>query len=271
MLVPGYSDEPYLRIGSYGVQRNERSPATYLNATVLGETALPSHADPAADPEWTSLSPSPIFRWHDHRTHWMGTDLPPAVQAEPSQSHLISSWEVPLSDGGEPVLIRGTLTWTPPPSSLPWTVLAVALLVAAVALAGRARWQRPMLGLLLGLVILDGLHLATTPLPAESALFGLTAGSVPTVAALLLTWASWRSIKAGTSTAAYTVGIAAWLVVVQSLSDLDVLWNSQLPAAGPDWLTRLAVSVGVGLGAGVGLGCLRVLARSQPVAAGRAG
>lgn len=110
VLVPGYSEEPYLRIGPGGVQRNERSPATYLNATVQGDSALPPQADTDADPDWVTLSSSATFRWHDHRTHWMGTVLPPAVQADPGNTHLISSWQVPLSYGGESVLINGTLT-----------------------------------------------------------------------------------------------------------------------------------------------------------------
>ncbi|MBA2390638.1 MAG: hypothetical protein H0V67_10340 [Geodermatophilaceae bacterium] len=263
VLVPGYSDEPYLWIGPSGVQRNERSPATYLNATAEGTTVLPPQADPGADPDWVTLSTAPMLGWHDHRTHWMGTDLPPAVQADPTRVHLISSWEVPLSFDGEPVVISGTLTWTPPPSSLPWTVLAVALFALAVGVAGRERWRRPMLVLLVVLVTVDGLHLAISSLAGESSAFTITAGSLPTAVALLLTWASWRSVKAGTTTVAYTGGIAAWLVCIQSLSDLDVLWHSQLPSAAPGWLTRAAVTVGVGLGAGLALGCLRVLARSR--------
>ena len=31
VAVPGYDDEPYLRIGPDGVWRNARSPATYIN------------------------------------------------------------------------------------------------------------------------------------------------------------------------------------------------------------------------------------------------
>jgi hypothetical protein len=111
VVVPGYSEEPYLRIGLGGVQRNDRSPATYLNATVQGDTPLPPRADASASPEWEKLSTSSVFRWHDHRTHWMGTDLPPAVQADPTRANLISSWEVPVWYGADPVLISGTLTW----------------------------------------------------------------------------------------------------------------------------------------------------------------
>ena len=70
-------------------------------------------------------------------------------------------------------------------------------------------------------------------------------------------------MRVRTSSAVYAAGIAAWLLLVQGLSDLDVLCTSQLPSAGPDWLTRLVVTVTVGLGAGVAGGCLRVLTRSR--------
>ena len=36
VVVPGYSDEPYLRIGPDGVWRNANSPATYLNLDRFG-------------------------------------------------------------------------------------------------------------------------------------------------------------------------------------------------------------------------------------------
>lgn len=259
LLVPGYSEEPYLRISADGVQRNTRSPATYLNVTVGGDTELPSEADPLAEPEWVTVASEGSFQWHDHRTHWMGAQPPAETVVEPDRSHLISTWSIPLSYDGRSMTVEGTLTWTPPPSSLPATVAIVGLAVTGVALAGRARWQRPMAGLVMLLVGAEVLHLVLAPLPDQSPVFGVIAGSLPTLVAAGLAWVSWRSARAGTATVAYTAGIAAWLILAQGLSDVSVLWNSQLPAVGPDWLTRGSVVVTVGLGAGVALGSLRVL------------
>ena len=42
VMVPGYSDEPYLRIGPDGVWRNANSPATYINLDRYGRTTLPA-------------------------------------------------------------------------------------------------------------------------------------------------------------------------------------------------------------------------------------
>src|SRR4051794_41086097 len=57
--VPGYSDEPYLRIGPDGVWRNRNSPATYINLSLSGNTTLPPHADPTAAADWEQVSTKP--------------------------------------------------------------------------------------------------------------------------------------------------------------------------------------------------------------------
>ena len=59
VLVPGYSDEPYLRIGPGGVWRNARSPATYINLDRYGRTSLPADAEASAEPAWEQVSTEP--------------------------------------------------------------------------------------------------------------------------------------------------------------------------------------------------------------------
>lgn len=261
--VPGYSEEPYLEIGPDVVRRNVRSPATYLNTSPTGDVRLPAVADPAAAPDWAEVATTPTYAWHDHRTHWMGDELPAAVAADPRSVHLIAEWSVPLVYDGAEVLVEGTLTWYPPPSSLPSTLTVVGLVVLALALAGRSDWPRPLVGLLGLAVTAEAIHLATAPLPEESAVYGVAAAALPLLVAAALTVLAWRSARAGTGTVVYVAGIAAWLILLQGLSDASVLWNSQLPAAGPDWLTRVCVLLAVGLGLGVALGTLRVLLRGR--------
>ena len=130
VLVPGYSDEPYLRIGPDGVWRNAHSPATYINLDRYGRTTLPDRADAAADPAWEQVSTEPHYVWHDHRTHWMSENLlPPEVAADPDRSHTVFEWTVPIRHGDTAVEVAGELTWSPPPPAL----AGVAALRAAVA------------------------------------------------------------------------------------------------------------------------------------------
>ncbi|MCU1501680.1 MAG: hypothetical protein JWM12_1034, partial [Ilumatobacteraceae bacterium] len=78
LVVEGYEHEPYLRISDAGVERNVRSPATYLNQNRYARVAVPAIADSSAAPEWDRISTGRTVEWHDHRTHWMDT-VPPAV------------------------------------------------------------------------------------------------------------------------------------------------------------------------------------------------
>src|SRR5262245_36113146 len=55
VVVLGYDDEPYLRVGPRGVFENTRSPATYINRT-LTPSAPPKSADSSAPPEWRRVS-----------------------------------------------------------------------------------------------------------------------------------------------------------------------------------------------------------------------
>jgi len=142
LIVHGYENEPYLRFDSSGVYQNQRSPATYLNQNRYANVDPPATADADATPEWAQLSAARTARWHDHRTHWMSTTPPAQVRQQPDQRHvIIERWEIPLTIGGQPAVVAGTLTWTPPPSLVPW--IAVAALIAFV-IAGLlwSRWSR---------------------------------------------------------------------------------------------------------------------------------
>ena len=62
LTVDGYDGEPYLRIGSAGVERNVRSPATYLNQNRYARVEIPATADSSAAPQWQTLSDGPDRR-----------------------------------------------------------------------------------------------------------------------------------------------------------------------------------------------------------------
>ncbi|WP_341719345.1 hypothetical protein QQG74_06250 [Micromonospora sp. FIMYZ51] len=134
--VIGYSGEPYLRVGPDGVFENTRSPATYLNRTIAGDTVLPAEVDPAAAPHWRRVDDGPTVRWHDQRALWREPGPPAQVRAAPDREHLVRDWAVPLRAAPGPLEIRGTLTWVPPPDAYVWWVAVTlgALAVGAVGL-----------------------------------------------------------------------------------------------------------------------------------------
>ncbi|MGC4747290.1 hypothetical protein ACLQ28_16790 [Micromonospora sp. DT201] len=132
--VIGYSGEPYLRVGPDGVFENSRSPATYLNRTIAGDTTLPAEADPAAAPSWRRIADGTTARWHDQRALWQESEPPAEVRAAPDREHRVRDWTVPLRDGADPVMISGTLDWVPPPDAYTWWAVTIVGLLAVGAL-----------------------------------------------------------------------------------------------------------------------------------------
>ena len=257
--VPGYSNEPYLRIGPDGVWRNARSPATYLDLDRFGRTPVPADTDPQAAPRWVQVSTQPSYVWHDHRTHWMSQGmLPPAVAAAPDRPHTVIHWTVPMSYRGSAVAVTGVLTWSPPPSpALVWPVY-VLLLAAVVAAGWLARGPRPLAGLL-GLGAVAALwHALATPEPPASV--SSHAGAVlsallPALLVLLAAAIAGRAAVHGRGGLTGLLAVAAgWLLLIEGLPDVDALWTAHVLAAGPLLLARAAVAVMLAGGLGLVLG-----------------
>ena len=97
-----------------GVERNERSPATFYNQDRYARTAPPASADATATTEWHQISACRTISWHDHRTHWMSSVLPAQVAANPARTVVIyPQWQIPLSIDGRAVTVNGRLTSIP--------------------------------------------------------------------------------------------------------------------------------------------------------------
>lgn len=266
VLVPGYSGEPYLRIGPDGVWRNAHAPATYINLDRYGRMALPAHADPDAAPEWEQVSTRPEYVWHDHRTHWMSEGvLPPQVAADPTREHVVSEWVVPVRHGATEAEIAGVLTWSPPPSAwLVWPVVA-GLLSLTVAAGLLARTPRP-LGALLAVGAAAALwHAVATPAPSVAV--GSHAGAIvsallPGLATLLCAGLGVRAALRGRGAMTGLLAVVTgWLLLVQGLPDVDVLWSANVASAGPEVLARAAVTVLATLGVGLVIGGIAAVRR----------
>jgi hypothetical protein len=144
VLIYGYEGEPFARVlGDGTVQKNRRSPATYLNVDRYAEASVPESADPKAPPEWETIDKSGTLRWHDHRAHYMGKDTPPQVKDE-SKRTKVFDYEIPLRIDGREGEIAGTLFWVGPAeaSKGPFLIGGAAILLlggAAVLIARRRR------------------------------------------------------------------------------------------------------------------------------------
>lgn len=147
VLIYGYDGEPFARVLRDGtVQKNRRSPATYLNVDRYAEAAVPGIADADAPPDWETVDRSGTLRWHDHRAHYMGKDTPPQVKDE-SRRTKVFDYEVPLRIDGRRGAVEGTLFWVGPTdtSKAPFLIGGVAILLlggATVLIARRRRGSR---------------------------------------------------------------------------------------------------------------------------------
>jgi hypothetical protein len=270
VVVPGYQDEPYLRIGPDGVWRNQRSPATYINLDRYARVTLPEQVDSRAEPDWVQVSTEPHYVWHDHRTHWMSQgQLPPAVAADPGRSHTVFEWTVPVRYGDTPADVTGVLTWTPPPS--PWLVwpLYAALALAAAAAGLLARTPRPLGALLLVGAAAALWHAAATPVPAvsiSSHTGAILAALLPALTAAVVAGIGFRAARRGRGAMAGLFAVVlGWLMLVQGLPDVDVLWSANVLSNGPQAVGRIAVALLLALGAGLVVGGIAAVRRFREV------
>lgn len=278
LTVTGYSDEPYLRIGPDGVFENRASEAAYVNTDRYGEVGeIPSEVGPEFPPRWTKVSDDPTYAWHDHRIHWMSTQLPPMV-VDTSVETLINPWEVVYQFGDEPSKITGELRWTPPPSPLPW--LAAGLVLTAPALLGlRARrdgdgWIkamiRPAAAVLFVVSVLNISHLLddflAVPAPLSSQLIAALQTALFIAIGLFGAVIAWRG-REGAFTA---LGVgSAGILVGQGILYLPALRAATSASVFPDWLTRLVISLSLFQALWVGIVAVlgnRRLASSESVA-----
>lgn len=253
VVVLGYEDEPYLRIGPDGVFENQRSPATYLNRDRTGSQTGPSTVDPEAEPDWKKISSSHTARWHDHRIHWMGANVD-----RPDHRFVVEDqWVVPLEYAGDRLEVTGQLIWVPGPSPLPWWGVVVALIVLGAVVGLRPWWGKGLATLLAALIVTDLAHVigivgATAGGPnlvaaGPSLIYSIVGWGVGIVGVSLL----WRAKRDGLFAAIFA---GVLLAVFGGLSDLSVLDHSQVPFAWSAASARVLVAATLGLGLGVTLG-----------------
>lgn len=275
--VIGYSGEPYLRIGPDGVFENTRSPATYLNRTIGGETALPAEADPAAPPSWRRVDDGTTARWHDQRALWQESAPPAAALAAPDREHRVREWTVPLRDGTDPVLIGGTLDWVPPPDAYTWWAVTIVGLLAVGALglvATAAPAGARAMSALGALLVVGGALAVAYPLGREldagargvgGVLVGLLSGQIwSLLTGLGAIAAGWYALSRRPA-ADFVVALAgACLALFAGVANAAVFTRSIAPVPWSPEIARVIVAAALITGAGATLaGVLRLHATAR--------
>jgi hypothetical protein len=272
VVVEGYVDEPYLRVGPDGVFENELSPATYLNRNRSGDQQPPPEADPEAAPRWKKVSSGQTARWHDHRAHWMLDSDPPGVQRAPDrrQSVLDDGWTIEMRHGATTITAAGDLLWVPGPSPFPWFAIAAVLAAAAIAASLSRRWAGALAVLVGALIVTDlvhgigiagaaggGLGTKIGALFASSGVFSPVAWIAGGAAIVLLL----RGSADGLFLAIFA-GLA--VALFGGVADSAVLRRSQVPFLWDASVARVTVAASLGLGVGVMAGAALALRRVPP-------
>ncbi|GAA1764332.1 iron uptake transporter deferrochelatase/peroxidase subunit [Luedemannella helvata] len=256
VIVRGYADEPYARVGPGGVFVNDNSPARYLNANRFGSVKVPAGVDPENPPTWRKVDNATVYRWHDHRIHWMATTMPPAVAAAPTERHLISEWSVVLDLGDRQLTAEGTLEWVPGPDP-GWffaaAVVAGLLVLGAAFLPRPARWLGAAAAAMVAIDLVHSVGIGVIAAGTVPERLGAVIGSDFTQ---LLIWIIGGLgavlLLRGHLRATWLTAVAGMLVgSISGLSDLPTLWRSSAPSALPADLNRATVAVALGLGVGL--------------------
>jgi hypothetical protein len=147
VVIDDYNGKPYARIlADRTVQVNTNSPAYYLNDDRYADVTVPKGL--GKQPNWKLQDRTGRFEWHDHRIHWMAKTLPPQVKDQNRRTHIFD-WRVPISIGGRPGAITGSLTWVPldtggsVPMAAIWGFAALLILLSIVAVVVRRRRLAP--------------------------------------------------------------------------------------------------------------------------------
>jgi hypothetical protein len=145
VVIEDYEGGPYARLlADRTVEVNTNSEAYYLNDDRFADVTVPDGL--GARPRWKVVNHTGRFEWHDHRAHYMSPALPKQVTDRERRTHVFD-WEVPITVGGEPGAISGSLHWVPlPGGSVPagaiWGAAAGLILLSLLVLVVRRRRAR---------------------------------------------------------------------------------------------------------------------------------
>ncbi len=257
VIVLGYDDEPYLRVGPSGAYQNDRSPALYINrsATVIG--TMPATADATAPPQWHRIGNGPTLKWHDHRTHWMGTDDPPSVSRDPGSVHLVQRFRLALvrdnARDTTQAAVVGDVRWVPGPSPWLWIVGALVLALAIVVAGRTRRWGTAVGAALVLLSAAQVLHVIGLWGASTASSWSRLGTAAYALGGIVLAVLALGVLARRGPEAAVPVALLAGLALALAggFADVTTLSRSQIPTTISHALDRLAVALTLGSGSGL--------------------
>jgi hypothetical protein len=223
------------------------------------------------------VRPGATARWHDHRVHWMADNPPPEVAADPTRTHRIRDWVVPLRTGSSTVEARGTLDWLPPPEPGTWWAVcllaaaAVATLGARAPAAGRIVLAVAALaGGVAGIGYAVGRELDAGTSGVGGMLGGMLAGQPWLLLTSLAAVAAAPYALRRRASADFALALAgACLLISAGLSNATVFSRAVPPVPWDGAWARVAVAAVIAAGAGLtAAGVLRMRATTRAVGFG---
>jgi hypothetical protein len=263
VTVLGYQGEPYLRVSRDGVFENRSSPAVALNRTRT--PSGPAQQGPIRAPRWVRVSDGSTAVWHDHRAHWMGGATPEVVRRDTSRGHIIERWRIPLRVDGRLAAVTGAIHWDPPPATVAWVGLALALAVVLLV-AARVATRPVLLAALALLAVAEALHLWGSWPFSTATTIGRVGENIPSIAAVLvclfaLGWLASRSVYRA---APVVVLAGLFAAVAGGLADLPTLLHAWVPSRFAPGVARTLVAVALGVGTGVAIAGFARLRAPRP-------
>jgi len=138
IIVLGVDKEPYILINEKGTFINEKSATRIINRSMDSSLTqeeenreyAKTSADPKQEPKWIKESSSQTYRWHDHRSHYMGS-IPDDV------SNLGTS-SLPIMTGSGKHLVSLEFVTTDAVNSTPYLVV---LIILSTIIVGSVRFK----------------------------------------------------------------------------------------------------------------------------------
>jgi hypothetical protein len=239
LTINGYQDEPYLRFGADGtVEENQASPTFFVSASRQGG-AVPEGITADTPPDWVQVASDGTFAWHDHRTHWMGSDAPRDKQ--PGDQILETTIAV-MVDGTDTVEIVVRSFWEPAPSPIP---VALGVLIGAALAAALMQWRRRPV--LLGVSTTVAAAALTVGLAERASLPPETgpaasAWLLPTVALAAIGLATILARRLGWLAGAGLLALAGVNLTVWAWVRRAALTKAVLPTDLPWWIERVVTA-----------------------------